>query len=347
MGYKLPDISILEALYWRDRLTVSEIAKKYQVTEGAVYHAFREGGVSLRDRESTYRIKRERGSSPYAFSDRDRERIYQAYWGRGETLRMIGERYGVSWTCIRDTLLRFNIPLRDYSSAVELAYRRGRLQIKHEFDRGIFSTWTDRMAYLLGLVYATGQVSTNGVIFTFSTLELGRNVCHLMGSIREPKRRVRRGSTEYMIGFYSVELVRHLSFYGLTPDVKAFTMSFPSIPFEYLSHFLRGFWDGRGVGGGGSIWFFSDSFNFISQIPAALIRCDSNISSGTWHTGGKDTQRIDNYGDKAYRLFYTDIKDIESIYRIFYDDLEEDEIYYRGKRDEFEEVIEQKRAIRG
>ncbi|KKL05191.1 hypothetical protein LCGC14_2608520 [marine sediment metagenome] len=56
-NHKLPDINILKTLYFGDKMSAEEIARKYNVTKGAVFIKFRRYNIQRRSLEEAQSIK--------------------------------------------------------------------------------------------------------------------------------------------------------------------------------------------------------------------------------------------------------------------------------------------------
>ena len=110
------------------------------------------------------------------------------------------------------------------------------------------------MAYTLGYIYADGSLEDaayiRGKYLRVSSIE--RN------SIEKIKKwlssehtiisvfpKTRNGKVGYLLRIGSHELYNDLVKLGLYPN-KSLTIKFPSIPKKYLSHFVRGYFDGDG-----------------------------------------------------------------------------------------------------
>lgn len=135
--------------------------------------------------------------------------------------------------------------------AVRLGVRKQRMTANH----GYFNTWSSSMAYDLGYILTDGCVQPNG------KLALG---CYVgdesilaglrdrLGSTNKLTRRFVRtplgGLTEHSgIAIYSIAIVKCLmDVHGIVPRKSARDIAFPSVPDEFLPHFLRGALDGDG-----------------------------------------------------------------------------------------------------
>lgn len=138
-------------------------------------------------------------------------------------------------------------PLRDVKLQTNL------LNI-HQF----FSSWSAKMAYVLGFFAADGCMyhspnggySTGGyyIVFTSTEIELLQTVrclIQIRNKIECHNNRSCHHRDKYYIRIVNKNLYHKLLSIGMTPR-KSLTLLFPSVPTEYLCHFVRGYLDGDG-----------------------------------------------------------------------------------------------------
>lgn len=140
------------------------------------------------------------------------------------------------------------------------------------------------MAYVLGFIYADGCIRPNqskGAVRHYPNRlrieiedhALLEDIRKVMGSNHPIKGRFKISDINNILGYYSYlcitrrELVNDLMTYGLIPK-KSKVMQFPNVPVKYLSHFIRGHFDGDGhvselKSGGLAINFSSSSSDFL------------------------------------------------------------------------------------
>ncbi len=119
-------------------------------------------------------------------------------------------------------------------------------------NEDFFKKWSSEMAYVLGFFAADGNMSlhSNGgryIEFTSCDNELIKKVRQLMNSNHKISSRVRsvEHKTAYRIQIGSAVFYKDLISLGMTPH-KSLTIKFPKIPTNYLSDFVRGYFDGDG-----------------------------------------------------------------------------------------------------
>ena len=128
-------------------------------------------------------------------------------------------------------------------------------------DLDFFKKWTGEMAYVLGFLYADGCIidaissRTQYVQFTSKdkdTLILIKSLLkstHPLSSMPPSKRLHRNGiynsSEVFNLRIGSRKMFNDLAGIGVIPN-KSKTITFPFVPSHYLSHFIRGYFDGDG-----------------------------------------------------------------------------------------------------
>tara|TARA_B100000745_G_scaffold274714_1_gene203793 strand:+ start:10060 stop:10779 length:720 start_codon:yes stop_codon:yes gene_type:complete len=126
--------------------------------------------------------------------------------------------------------------------------------IKYLIDEQYFESWSPEMAYILGFLYADGSLENapklrgKYVRATSTDLEV---IKHIKKSLRSEHRIIiipsfRKRKERYLFRAGSHVLFDSLTQHGLFPN-KSLSMKFPkNIPSNYLSHFIRGYFDGDG-----------------------------------------------------------------------------------------------------
>lgn len=125
--------------------------------------------------------------------------------------------------------------------------------IKYSVNEKFFAEWNEKMAYVLGYLYADGSLEDASYIrgkyvrvtstdrdrveVIRSLLKSGHTVVH---EIQNYPRK-----TRFLLRIGNGELFDSLTRIGLTPH-KSLTMKFPLVPNSYLGTFVRGYFDGDG-----------------------------------------------------------------------------------------------------
>ncbi len=170
------------------------------------------------------------------------------------------------------------------------------MPIYKKFDKTFFKKWSGDMAYVLGFLFADGNIIQTKRGTHFVGIYTADK--HLLVSIKkcigaEHKISVSRSETgaTYKIQIGSKQLFHDLVLLGLTPN-KAKRMKFPKIPQKYEPDFIRGYFDGDGNVWMGAvhkkrkkqhlalqICFTSASYNFLFELFLSIKK--SGISGGS------------------------------------------------------------------
>lgn len=105
---------------------------------------------------------------------------------------------------------------------------------------------TEEKAYLLGFLFADGNVCSSGQI----SIEIHERDIEILYRIKEllkiDSEITKRRDTMVTLKFYSQRMVKILSKYGIVPDKTHKTEHLPNISESFKRHFLRGLFDGDG-----------------------------------------------------------------------------------------------------
>lgn len=127
------------------------------------------------------------------------------------------------------------------------------MPILKKYNKDFFKTWSSDMAYILGFMYADGNITETKrgnyyiAIYT-ADRELLVNMAKCMRSDHKISARLSDTGCNYRIQIGSKEWFADLGLLGLFPD-KTARMRLPMIPDEYFGDFVRGYFDGDG-----SVW---------------------------------------------------------------------------------------------
>lgn len=198
---------------------------------------------------------------------------------------------------VHKKLVSHNIQRRSPSAARKIALEKGKLSYdiedsegqirtlthkKIEINEHFFSSWSSKMAYVLGIIYTDGSLHrARRMIIGQKDPELLIKIKKLMDCNAELYFRPKKKYRDVVSGKLYLLQINHGKIYddliklGLSPD-KSLTVQFPDITPKYVRHFIRGCWDGDGTvyfeGRDGQIKakFVSGSLAFIEGILAEL-----------------------------------------------------------------------------
>lgn len=117
---------------------------------------------------------------------------------------------------------------------------------KHNpINPAFFATWSDDLAWLLGLVWSDGCLQGNYVSITSKDRDLLETVAHLVGK-NTSGITAKNGGTAWSIALCSKEVTDRWRLLGLT-EAKSLTAPWPDIPPQHQAAFVRGLLDGDGT----------------------------------------------------------------------------------------------------
>jgi intein-encoded DNA endonuclease-like protein len=193
------------------------------------------------------------------------------------------------------------------------------MPIQKEFNKKFFKKWSEDMTYVLGFLFADGNIintkrGTHFVGWYSSDLELMVSMAQSMSS----NHKISKRSGGYVLQIGSKELFNDLVRLGLTPN-KARRMQLPEIPQKYVGHFVRGYFDGDG-----NVW--SGYTNKKRENPTYILSISITSASRDFLRGLKrllEEEGIaggciyDIKGKKCSRLQYGTVNALK-LYKIMY-----------------------------
>ncbi|MFH1385548.1 MAG: LAGLIDADG family homing endonuclease [Patescibacteria group bacterium] len=202
------------------------------------------------------------------------------------------------------------------------------------------------MAYVLGFFTADGSMIKNKrgahfIEFQITDKDLLFKIRKALGSNHKitTRKRGRNWKTIYRLQIGSKKIYNDLIVLGLT-ERKSRTINFPYVPNKYLSHFIRGYFDGDGnvtvskyrrSDRGGRFFktilsgFVCGSSNFLKVLHQKLKRV-AKLSGGTFY-----------YHDNGYRLAFS-VKDSLVLCNFMYNDMKND-LFLSRKKTKFEKYF--------
>lgn len=157
----------------------------------------------------------------------------------------VAERLNCSQTCILNCLKEYNIERRKTSS----------YNTKYITNINFFNIIdSQEKAYFLGLLYADGNVYIRGKHSYELSIKLKEEDKHILEklkdylspnlSLKEVKDK-RTGNLHYLLKINNKIICEQLQNLGCIPN-KSLLLQFPNLNKEYISHFVRGYFDGDG-----------------------------------------------------------------------------------------------------
>lgn len=188
---------------------------------------------------NNFTIVRNPKSGTIAWSEDQMKYIISEY-KKGKTLSALGREFGVSYSTIRNLLKRKGIKTEGN---------------KHNFPRDEFyfsNIDSKEKAYWLGFLYADGCVHSNSNEISITLkdrdhLEKFRKAIKSNNKISESvDKRYSSLPKIYHFSIKDKQLKSDLIKWGCVPNKSLTLTKIPNIPRDFVSHFIRGYFDGDG-----------------------------------------------------------------------------------------------------
>lgn len=188
---------------------------------------------------NNFTIVRNPKSGTIAWSEDQMKYIISEY-KKGKTLSALGREFGVSYSTIRNLLKRKGIKTKEN---------------KHNFPRDEFyfsNIDSKEKAYWLGFLYADGYVHSNSNEISITSkdrdhLEKFRKAIKSNNKIGESiDKRFSSMPKIYHFSIRDKQLKSDLIKWGCVPNKSLTLTKIPNIPRDFVSHFIRGYFDGDG-----------------------------------------------------------------------------------------------------
>lgn len=197
------------------------------------------------------------------------------------------------------------------------------MPIYKRYDKSFFKRWSSNMSYILGFLYADGNIiktkrGTHFVALQIKDKEILCKIRKALDSNHKISIRRKDKSIVYRLQIGSKELFDDLSLVGLSPN-KTKRIRLPEIPDLFFGDFVRGYFDGDG-----GVWmgfnhikskrpsmtiqvnFTSGSIEFLKDILSRLKR--SGVTGGSMYTvkSARYGRLLFGAGDalKLYKIMY-------------------------------------------
>ncbi|MEK7184657.1 MAG: hypothetical protein AAB683_00785 [Patescibacteria group bacterium] len=217
------------------------------------------------------------------------------------------------------------------------------MSIRRKFNKEFFKKWSPEMSYILGFLFADGNIIKTKRNTHFTSLYTADyDLLHAMrgfiGSNHKISERRSETGVVYVVQIGSKELFNDLILLGLTPN-KARRMELPKIPKKYAKDFVRGYFDGDG-----NVWSGLTNTTRKRKTKTILVAFTS-ASVGFLHSlflllkkqgligGSLFKSKKGNYG----RLQYSTLDALKS-YKIMYN--KSDKLFLNRKKLVFEKFME-------
>ena len=247
-----------------------------------------------------YTITREKGGV-IAWTDEQVAYIINKYLNENYTLKQLGKEFNCSYPTIRNLLNKHKIKSRGNKQG----YPRDEFYF-NKID-------TEEKAYWLGFLYADGCVHSNNYEISVNITDKEhiekfkaaiKAFNHNITEIQD--KRFQNAKTLYQFSIKDKQLHQDLIKWGCIPQKSLLINKIPNIPRDYVSHFLRGYFDGNGSlhylrGTNNYRISFVGTKDFLNDIQKELqtnVSLQSNIAGKAYVlqiAGRRQIERILNY----------------------------------------------------
>lgn len=200
----------------------------------------------------------------------------------------------------------------------------GHWKRQYQLNENYFKTWSNNMAYIFGFFVADGVVDKDNQLISIAQKEkeILEKIKIEIGSDQPLKQNKNTGV--YMLNLSSKIMKNDIiNLHGIMPN-KSLDVKFPYVPEEYLSHFIRGYFDGDGC--------IYENKNFVNIVGGSLDFMESFMvifSKQNFHPVLKKF-------DKHYRVYISGHDNIKRFSSWMYQDKE---LYLQRKYDRFHKNI--------
>ena len=247
-----------------------------------------------------YTITRGKGGV-IAWTDEQVAYIINKYLNENYTLKQLGKEFNWSYPTIRNLLNKHKIKSRGNKQG----YPRDEFYF-NKID-------TEEKAYWLGFLYADGCIHSNNYEISVNITDKEhvekfkaaiKAFNHNITEIQD--KRFQNAKTLYQFSIKDKQLHQDLIKWGCIPQKSLLINKIPNIPRDYVSHFLRGYFDGDGSlhylrGTNNYRISFVGTKDFLNDIQKELqtnVSLQSNIAGKAYVlqiAGRRQIERILNY----------------------------------------------------
>jgi hypothetical protein len=187
----------------------------------------------------------------------DKEFLVEQYINQGKSMADIARENQCSRQTVYRLIKKYGIPPRNRSESRKKALEAGKFKGKERrhINEAFFqpSNWSPGMAWVLGLLFADGNMEKSNPVFRLSQrspdgLRKALNLMRSSHTIAVKGKKSYKGVISgkiYSFKVWNKKLYNDLLNLGLTP-AKSTGMKFPEVPPKYMNHFIRGLYDGDG-----------------------------------------------------------------------------------------------------
>ncbi|WP_406687037.1 LAGLIDADG family homing endonuclease [Rossellomorea vietnamensis] len=179
---------------------------------------------------------------------------------------------------------------------------------KYRVNEDYFKTWSNNMAYILGFFAADGYISSSNHTVCFSQKD--PDILEKIKNELQSNHPLVLNNTEVHTLIIGSKVMKYdlMEIHGMTSD-KSTSLRMPDIPEGYLSHFVRGYFDGDGF-----VNFDRKIVSFVGGSESFMSKLNLELQKRNFNS------RL--YADKKYfRVFMTGRKTIYMFKKWLYQDV--------------------------
>lgn len=199
-----------------------------------------------------------------------------------------------------------------------------------------FKTWSKNMAYIFGLWCADGCIysQNKGYYWCITLKEDDKYLLKQIDEEMQGQHKLYKNRHCYSLMFSCKTIYQDIVMLG-GKETKSLTLQFPNIPEQYLSHFIRGYFDGDGsVSQRGNSGYLIGTYEFCEQLNVVLKRNGINISS----IKEKHPELCSN----TYCLNIFKKEEFRKFSEFIYSDMDENSLYLYRKRNRNTTISQEK-----
>lgn len=219
---------------------------------------------------------------------------------------------GLSDRAIRNVLMKHGIALNPI----------GRRRI-HKVNEDIFKTWSNDMAWVLGLFITDGHV--NKKVHSVYLAQKDEDLLRKVAKLRDANPTIAQGTgtrTTPMLIINSKIIKQDLERLGVKPN-KSYSVAFPNVPEEFLPAFVRGVIDGDG-------WVQNRGYVMNVTTASELFANELFAVFQNWNLRSEITIELTQSKKTIYRIWVKGKQDLPKLADILYE--EAGELFNENKR---------------
>lgn len=198
-----------------------------------------------------------------------------------------------------------------------------------EVNVDYFKTWTKNMAYIFGLWCADGYIGrqNKGYYWGIKLNDIDKYLLEKIDIVMGGKHKLYKNQNTYSLVFSCKTIYQDIVALGGV-ERKSLTLEFPYVPTEYLSHFIRGYFDGDGWAGKHKCSVLG-TYSFCNQMIRIL------NSQGICVSGIKQKHPENGLTNNCYEIGIYHKEEWRKFMEYIYSDMDVDTLYMNRKYSQY------------